>query len=67
MLASRRHVAADVRAFRGEQTAVRSIGWRCLLVVAGAITLWAAPGTQLTTFGGSFIVDPFARFLSCSR
>jgi NADH-quinone oxidoreductase subunit N len=50
-------------AFRGEHTAV-AVNWLAivLLVAAGAITLWLPPGT-LTTFGGSFIVDPFARFL----
>jgi NADH-quinone oxidoreductase subunit N len=50
-------------AFRGEHTAVAAnwlgIG---LLVAAGAIILWL-PGGTLTTFGGSFVVDPFARFL----
>src|ERR1700746_2671768 len=34
----------------------------CLLVVVGAIEL-ALPSGKLTTFGGSFIVDDFARFL----
>ncbi len=50
-------------AFRGEHTAV-AVSWLAiaLLVAAGAITLWLPAGT-LTTFGGSFIVDPFARFL----
>jgi NADH-quinone oxidoreductase subunit N len=50
-------------AFRGEQTAV-AVNWLAilLLVAAGVITLWLPPGT-LTTFGGSFVVDPFARFL----
>ncbi|HWF95793.1 MAG TPA: NADH-quinone oxidoreductase subunit NuoN [Xanthobacteraceae bacterium] len=50
-------------AFRGEHTAV-AVNWLAiaLLVAAGAITLWL-PGGTLTTFGGSFIVDPFARFL----
>src|SRR6266852_5052494 len=50
-------------AFRGEQTAV-AVNWLAilLLMAAGAITLWL-PGGTLTTFGGSFIVDPFARFL----
>jgi NADH-quinone oxidoreductase subunit N len=33
-----------------------------LLIAAGAILLWLPPG-KLTTFGGSFIVDDFARFL----
>jgi NADH-quinone oxidoreductase subunit N len=50
-------------AFRGEHTAV-AINWLAivLLVAAGAITVWL-PGGTLVTFGGSFIVDPFARFL----
>jgi NADH-quinone oxidoreductase subunit N len=50
-------------AFRGEQTAV-AVNWLAivLLVAAGAIVLLLPAGT-LTTFGGSFIVDPFARFL----
>src|SRR6202163_2572679 len=50
-------------AFRGEDTAV-AVNWLAivLLVAAGAITLWL-PGGTLTTFGGSFILDPFARFL----
>jgi len=50
-------------AFRGEQTAV-AVNWLAiaLLVAAGAITLLLPAGT-LMTFGGSFILDPFARFL----
>jgi NADH-quinone oxidoreductase subunit N len=50
-------------AFRGEHTAV-AVSWLAivLLVAAGVITLWL-PGGTLVTFGGSFIVDPFARFL----
>ena len=50
-------------AFRGERTAV-TINWLAilLLVVSGAIVV-LLPGGTLTTFGGSFIVDPFARFL----
>ena len=34
-----------------------------LLVVTGALELWWLPAGKLTTFGGSFIVDDFARFL----
>src|ERR1700747_3305032 len=34
----------------------------CLLVIVGIIEL-ALPSGKLTTFGGSFIVDDFARFL----
>jgi NADH-quinone oxidoreductase subunit N len=50
-------------AFRGEQTAV-AVNWLAigLLVAAGVIILRLPAGT-LTTFGGSFVVDPFARFL----
>src|SRR6202163_346839 len=50
-------------AFRGEHTAV-AVSWLAivLLVAAGAIVLWL-PAGALTTFGGSFVVDPFARFL----
>ncbi|VIO74790.1 NADH-quinone oxidoreductase subunit N [Bradyrhizobium ivorense] len=34
----------------------------CLLVLTGVLELWL-PGGKLVTFGGSFIVDDFARFL----
>jgi NADH-quinone oxidoreductase subunit N len=33
-----------------------------LLVIAGAVLIWL-PAGKLTTFGGSFVVDDFARFL----
>ena len=50
-------------AFRGEHTAVL-VNWLAiaLLAAAGVITLSLPQGT-LTAFGGSFVVDPFARFL----
>jgi NADH-quinone oxidoreductase subunit N len=50
-------------AFRGEGTAVL-INWLAiaLLALAGAAVVMLPAGT-LVTFGGSFIVDPFARFL----
>src|SRR5438445_814228 len=34
----------------------------CLLVLTGVLE-WMLPAGKLTTFGGSFIVDDFARFL----
>jgi len=50
-------------AFRGQGTTgpvmVLAI---CLLVVVGGLEVWL-PGGKLTTFGGSFVVDSFARFL----
>ena len=50
-------------AFRGEQTTQLVTGIAVLLlVVTGALELWL-PAGKLTTFGGSFIVDNFARFL----
>jgi NADH-quinone oxidoreductase subunit N len=50
-------------AFRGEGTAVAS-NWLAiaLLAAAGAVVVMQGAGT-VVTFGGSFIVDPFARFL----
>jgi NADH-quinone oxidoreductase subunit N len=50
-------------AFRGQGTTAL-VTWLavCLLVAAGAIELML-PAGRLTTFGGSFIVDGFARFL----
>jgi NADH-quinone oxidoreductase subunit N len=50
-------------AFSGEHSA-RAIHWLSilLLVIAGAVVVWLPEGT-LITFGGSFVVDEFARFL----
>jgi NADH-quinone oxidoreductase subunit N len=50
-------------AFRGQQTTQLVTGLAvAFLVLAGALELWL-PAGKLTTFGGSFIVDDFARFL----
>ncbi len=51
-------------AYRGEATTTRLVTGLAvlLLVVTGALEL-ALPAGKLTTFGGSFIVDDFARFL----
>jgi NADH-quinone oxidoreductase subunit N len=50
-------------AFRGQQTTALVTGLAVvLLVITGALVLWL-PGGKLTTFGGSFIVDDYARFL----
>jgi NADH-quinone oxidoreductase subunit N len=50
-------------AFRGEHTA-RLVNWlSILLLVIVAIIVLRLPGGKLVTFGGSFVVDPFARFL----
>src|SRR5215204_2700772 len=50
-------------AFSGQDSA-RVANWLSilLLVVAGAVVVWLPQGT-LITFGGSFVVDQFARFL----
>jgi NADH-quinone oxidoreductase subunit N len=52
-----------VGAFRGEQ-ALKLVdgGAIVLLIVTGAIVVWL-PAEKLVTFGGSFVVDGFARFL----
>src|SRR3984957_15958316 len=50
-------------AFRGEQSTRLVTGLAvCLLVLTGVLELWL-PAGKLTTFGTSFIVDDFARFL----
>src|SRR4051812_12503448 len=50
-------------AFRGEHTA-RIINWlSILLLVVVAIVVLRLPPGKLVTFGGSFVVDSFARFL----
>jgi len=50
-------------AFRGERSA-GAMNWLAilLLIAAGALIVWL-PAGKLVAFGGSFIVDPFARFL----
>jgi NADH-quinone oxidoreductase subunit N len=50
-------------AFRGQGTTALVTGLAvCLLVVVGVLEL-TLPGGKLVTFGGSFIVDDFARFM----
>jgi NADH-quinone oxidoreductase subunit N len=51
-------------AFRSERATADSINWLAivLLVIAGAVVVWL-PAGKLVTFGGSFVVDGFARFL----
>src|SRR5215510_4144198 len=50
-------------AFRGERS-TPAVNWLAilLLVVAGLLIVWL-PAGKLTAFGGSFVVDDFARFL----
>src|ERR1700757_2978171 len=50
-------------AYRGQGTTSLVTGLAVvLLIVTGVLELWL-PAEKLTTFGGSFIVDGFARFL----
>jgi NADH-quinone oxidoreductase subunit N len=52
-----------VGAFRGERaTPGIDAAAILLLIAAGAVVVWL-PGEKLVTFGGSFVVDSFARFL----
>jgi NADH-quinone oxidoreductase subunit N len=63
VLAAGAMVLLMLGAYRGQQTTSLVTGLSvCLLVLTGALELWL-PGGKLTTFGGSFIVDDFARFL----
>jgi NADH-quinone oxidoreductase subunit N len=51
-------------AFRSERATADAINWLsiALLVITAAIVVWLPPD-KLLTFGGSFVVDPFGRFL----
>src|SRR3954463_6079399 len=50
-------------AYRGQGT-TRTVTWLSIVLLVGTGVLeLALPGGKLTTFGGSFIVDDFARFL----
>src|ERR1700710_1307111 len=63
VLAAGAMVLLMIGAYRGAQTTslVTALAV-CLLVLTGVLELWL-PAGKLTTFGGSFIVDDFARFL----
>src|ERR1700754_4794927 len=63
VLAAGAMVLLMIGAYRGQQTTALVTGLAvCLLVVVGVLEL-TLPAGKLTTFGGSFIVDDFARFL----
>jgi NADH-quinone oxidoreductase subunit N len=63
VLATGAMVLLMLGAYRGQDT-TRTVTWLsiALLVVTGVMELML-PAGKLTTFGGSFIVDDFARFL----
>src|SRR5215470_5385767 len=63
MLAIGAMVLLMLGAFRGERTAA-TISWLAiLLLVATGVAVVMLPAGKLVAFGGSFVVDPFARFL----
>src|SRR6202166_2681271 len=63
VLAAGAMVLLMLGAYRGQQTTGLVTGLAvCLLVLVGVLELWL-PAGRLTTFGSSFIVDDFARFL----
>src|SRR6202023_3550842 len=63
VLAAGAMVLLMLGAYWGQQTTSLVTGLAiCLLVLTGVLEL-LLPGGKLTTFGGSFIVDDFARFL----
>src|SRR5262245_16090503 len=63
VLATGAMVLLMLGAYRGQDT-TRAVTWLsiALLVITGVLELML-PAGKLTTFGGSFIVDDFARFL----
>src|SRR5437016_8267822 len=63
MLAVGAMVLLMVGAFRGEQATKGIEGTAILLLVLTGLIVVLLPAGKLVTFGGSFIVDGFARFL----
>src|ERR1700710_1882011 len=64
VLAAGAMVLLMLGAYRGPQTTTSLItGLAIGLLVLTGILEFMLPGGKLTTFGGSFIVDDFARFL----
>jgi NADH-quinone oxidoreductase subunit N len=63
VLAAGAMVLLMIGAYRGQQTTALVTALAiCLLIVVGVLEL-TLPAGKLTTFGGSFIVDSYARFL----
>src|SRR5580698_3071585 len=64
VLAAGAMVLLMLGAYRGQQTTglITSLAV-CLLALTGVLELVWLPAGKLTTFGGSFIVDDFARYL----
>ena len=52
-----------VGAFRGERATPGIDGTAILLLIVTGAIVWWLPGDKLVGFGGSFVVDGFARFL----
>ena len=51
-------------AYRGQRVTSLVVALAvCLLILTGALELWLLPAGKLVTFGGSFVVDSYARFL----
>jgi NADH-quinone oxidoreductase subunit N len=52
-----------VGAFRGERSTASVNHWTIVLLIAAALLEIWLPGDKLVTFGGSFVVDRFAKFM----
>ncbi|NVO16468.1 MAG: NADH-quinone oxidoreductase subunit NuoN [Rhodoplanes sp.] len=49
-------------AFRGNQSTGAVAGFAVMLLIAAGVVVAVMPSETSTTFGGSFVLDPFARF-----
>src|SRR5258708_39542572 len=63
VLAAGAMVLLMLGAYRGPQTTGLVTGLAIGLLVVTGVVEFMLPGGKLTTFGGSFIVDDFAKFL----
>ncbi|RAI44788.1 NADH-quinone oxidoreductase subunit NuoN [Rhodoplanes roseus] len=49
-------------AFRGNQSTGAVSGFAVMLLIAAGVLVGLMPSETVTTFGGSFVLDPFARY-----
>jgi NADH-quinone oxidoreductase subunit N len=63
LLAAGAMVALMIGVFREGRSVALTTGLCVALILAAGVLLWLLPGGTVETFGGSFVLDPFAKFM----